>query len=171
MGYSVKPLAIFSGVVVVGLAVIAAGLRLTSHPASARPTPVTPVPSLTHAQFVRAANRVCRREMRAAKAKGLRHPKITNLRTLTRDYRLAVPLFESEAAGVRVLRPPRRDAPTFGRLVSTLGVALRNAHGILHALQTRQVRQAFALSRRQDRLDHHLNALSRKLGLTVCATS
>jgi hypothetical protein len=167
-----RPLAVFGVIVVVGLAVIAVGLRLTDHPASATPPPAAPSPTpLSHAQFVRAANRVCQRELRDSKAKGLRHPKIKNLRTLTRDFRLAVPLFDTEAAGVRVLIPPRSEAARFRRLVTTLGVAQQNAHGILHALQTRQIRRAFLLSRRQDVLDKHLNALSRKLGLTVCAES
>jgi hypothetical protein len=169
----VRPLAVFGGIVLVGLAVIFASLRLTDHSASANPLPASrtaPAP-LSHAQFVRAANRVCGRELRESKARGLRHPKIKNLRTLTRDYRLAVPLFVKEAQGVRVLIPPRTDAPRFARLVRVLRVAIQNAHGILHALQTRQIRRAFLLSRQQDALDKHANAISRTLGLTVCAKS
>ena len=165
-----KPIAIFAGIVLVGLALIVGGLHLTDHSASATPPPPLPTP-LSHAQFVQAANRVCQRELRESKARGLRHPKIKNLRTLTRDFRLAVPLFDREFAGVRVLMPPRSEAARFRHLITILGAAQRNAHGILHALQTRQIGRAFSLSRQQDVLDKRANAISRKLGLTVCAKS
>ena len=166
---AVRPLAIFAGIVVVGVILIAVGLRVTNHPASATPPPL-PTP-LSHAQFVHAANGICERALREGKAKGLRHPNITNLRSLTRDFRLAIPLFIKEAAGVSALVPPRSEAARFRHLVAILGEAQRNAHGILHAVETRQIRRAFLLARQQDVLDKHANAISRKLGLTVCAKS
>jgi hypothetical protein len=54
----VKPLAIFRGIVVVGLVVIFAALRLANHSASADSLPAQPT-APTHAQFVRAGNAVC----------------------------------------------------------------------------------------------------------------
>jgi hypothetical protein len=75
----VKPLAIFGGIVVVGLAVIFVGLRLTDHSASANPLP-TP---LTHAQFLRAGNAVCHRYYREGKAIFKSKPKTLKMLTRT----------------------------------------------------------------------------------------
>lgn len=166
-----KPLAIFAGVVVVGLALIAGGLRLTGSSAGANPSATPMITPLTRTQFVHAADRVCGQELREAKARGLRHPKITSLRSLTRYFRLAVPLFDAEAAGVRVLIPPRSEAAAFRRLTTNLALSEGNANSILHALQTRQIRRAFLFAKRQDVLDKRMNTESRKLGLTVCARS
>src|SRR4029077_14597274 len=59
----VRPIAIFAIIVVVGLIAIEAGLRATGNSASANPLPKTPTP-LTHAEFIRAGNRVCDRYYR-----------------------------------------------------------------------------------------------------------
>lgn len=161
-----KPLAIFTVIVVVGLIVIAGGLRATR---GATPT-VTPPRPLSRAEFVQAANGVCRRTTREAKAreKGLPSPK-KNLRAFTRDMRIAVPFFEKETADVRALIPRLRAGPTLRRLASTLEIAQYNAHSLLHAAETHQIRRLLSFASRADALDKRLNRLSRKLGLTVCA--
>jgi hypothetical protein len=163
-----KLLAIFAAIVVVGLIAIAGGLRATR---GATPS-VTPPKQRSWAQFVRAANGVCRRTMREAKAreKGLPSPK-KNLRAFVRDMRIAIPLFQNETAGVRALIPPLQTGPTVRRLAGTLQMAEHNAHDLLHAAETRQFRRMVSFARRADTLDKRLNALSRKLGLTVCAKS
>jgi hypothetical protein len=169
----VKPLALFASVLVVGLIAIWLGMRMTNHPVSASAASAAPpVPTrLTRAQFVHAANRVCGRELREAKTRGVRHPKIKSLRALKRIYRIVVPMFDKEADGVRALRPPLSEAVLFRRLTRNLSASQRNAHSILHALETGQIRRALSFSKQQDKLDTRMNAESRKLGLTVCAKS
>jgi hypothetical protein len=163
----VKPLAIFGGIIVVGLAVIFAGLRLTSHPASAAPLSTTPAAptSLTHAQFVRAGNAVCLRYYRDDRTIYM-HPK--TLRAITRDLRISIPHVDREVAGLRVLVPPPSDAGTYRRLLRGVGQLDRDAHAILHAFETRQYRRGVLVARSTQHLDKHLNSLSNKLGLKIC---
>src|SRR5262249_30652107 len=145
-----RPFAIFAVIVVVGLIVIAGGLRATQ---GATPT-ITPPKQLSRAQFVRAANSLCRRTMREAKAreKGLPSPR-KSLRAFIRDMRVAIPFYENETAGVHALILRVREGPTLRHLGSTLETAQRNAHGLLHAGETGQIGRMGFLARRQDGLD------------------
>jgi hypothetical protein len=168
----VRPFAIFGVVVVVGGILIAAGLRLTAHSASATPPPnaiPTPTP-LSRAQFVRAANRLCFRNNRQGKAL-FKKPK--TLIMLAREVRLAVPLLDREIAALRALIPPSRDAATYRRLLNDLGPEQREAHIMLHEFETRQWLRGAAAARQLDRLGKQLNRRDdpalKKLGLTVCA--
>jgi hypothetical protein len=157
----VKPLAVFGGIVVVGLAVMFAGLRLTNHSASADPLP-TP---LTHAQFVRAGNAVCDRYYRDDPTI-FRNPK--TVKALTKDMRIAVPFVDREAADLRALLPPLGDADTYRRLLGGLGQMDHNARAMLHAFETGQIRQGVLIARSTARLDSHLNSLANKVGLNIC---
>jgi hypothetical protein len=165
----VKPFAIL-GVVVVGAILLVAGLRLTDHPASATPPPVATTPSatpLSHAQFVRAANGICRRSNRQGKALFKQKPQ--SLRMLRREIRIAVPLADREAAALRALVPPPPDAATWRRLIDHLGVELRDVHAMLHAAETRQWRRMVVVARQLDVQGKRDDPALRKLGLTVCA--
>lgn len=162
-----KPFAIFGGIVVVGLALIVGGLRLTNHSASATPPPATstaPTP-LTHAQFVRAGNAICARYYRDDPTL-FKHPK--TLKMVTKDLRISVPVMEREVAGLRALVPPASDAGTYRRLLAGAGQGVRDARAVLHAFETAQYRRGVLIARHTNHLDKRLNSLSRKLGLTVC---
>jgi hypothetical protein len=162
-----KPLAIFAGVVAVGLVVIVGGLRLTDKSASATPS-VTPPKPLTHAQFVRAANAVCVRYYHEDSTI-YRHPK--TLRALTRDLRISVPALDREVAGLRPLLPPPSDAGTYRRLLRGVAKLQRGAHVVLHAFNTRQYRRGVLAARTLGYLDRHLNSLANRLGLNLCGLS
>lgn len=163
-----KPLAIFVGVVVVGLGVIAAGLHLTGHSASATPPPVTAASA--RAQFVRAGNGVCARYYDGLMTtfEGRSLPKTPKLKT--RYLRLEMPLFEHLYAGLRALVPPGREAGTYRRLLRIARREIRDAHAALHAFETGQAHRVALLERneRRDHLDRRSNTLSRRLGLTIC---
>jgi hypothetical protein len=167
-----KPFAVFAVVVLVGGIVLAVGLRLTDHSASATPPPrATSAPrTLSRAQFVRAANRICLRSDRQGKAV-FRKPK--SLHMLTREFRVAVPLLDREVATLRALMPPSRDAATWRRLLNDLGPEQRQMHVIRHAFETRQWVRGVAAARQLVRLgklvDRRDDPILRKLGLTVCA--
>jgi hypothetical protein len=164
----VRPLAIFGAVVVVGVVLIAAGLRLTDHPASATPPPRTASPTpLSHAQFVRAANAICRRSSR--KGKAIFKKKAKSLTMIARQVRIAVPLFDSEAAALRALAPPSRDAAAWRRLLKHLGQDERQFHAIRHAFETRQWIRGAAIARQLDVTGKRDDPALKKLGLTVCA--
>jgi hypothetical protein len=160
-GDGVKPLAIFGGIVAVGLAVIFVGLRLTDHPTSANPPP-TP---LTHAQFVRAGNAICDRYYRDDPTI-FSNPK--TVKALTKDMRIAVPYVDREAAGLRALLPPPSDAATYRRLLGGLGQVGHAAHAMLHDFETGQIRQGVLIARSTARMDSHLNSLANKVGLNIC---
>jgi hypothetical protein len=161
----VKPFAIFGGIVVVGLVVIFAGLRLTSHSALADPLPAQPT-ALTHAQFVRAGNAVCDRYYRDDPTI-FRNPK--TVKALTRDMQIALPFVDSEDAGLRALVPPSSDAATYRRLLAGLGRVEDAVHAMLQAFQTAGgVREGVLIARATARMDSHLNRLANKLGLNIC---
>lgn len=149
----------------VGLALIAVGLRMTDRPASANPLLTARTP-LSQAQFVRAGNAVCARYYRQIMPILESHPK--TVRALTRYVRNSIPPMEREAAGLRALIPPRRDAATFQRLLRVTGQELRETHAVLHAFETGQVRRGVLLARHAGHLDKPYNALARKIGLSVC---
>ena len=88
---------------------------------------------------------------------------------LTREVRIAVPLFEREVEALRALVPPRRDAVRYQRLLSHIGPEDREVHAMLHAMETRQWRRAVLVARQLDRRDKQDDPLLRKLGLRVCA--
>jgi hypothetical protein len=163
----VKPLAVFGGIVVVGLAVIFVGLRLTDHSASADPLPAAPT-SLTHAQFVREGNAVCDRYYRDDPTI-FRNPK--TVKAFKRDMQIAVPFVDRMAAGLRALVPPPSDAATYRRLLGGLGLQNRAVHAMLHAFETGQIRQGVLIARSTARLDLHLNSLANKVGLNICGLS
>jgi hypothetical protein len=160
----VKPLAIFGGIVLVGLAVIFGGLRLTNHSARAESLPSQPTP-LTHARFVRAGNAVCDRYYRSDPML-FRNPRTA--KALTRAMRIAAPYFDRMAAGLRALVPPRGDAPTYRRLLGGLGQADHALHAMLHAFETGQIRHGVLVARSTARMGSHLNSLAKKLGLNIC---
>jgi hypothetical protein len=160
----VKPLALFGGIVAVGLAAIFVGLRLTDHSASANPLPKP----LTHAQFVRAGNAICDRYYRTDPTL-FKKPK--TLKALTSDLRISIPILDSEAAGLRALVPPPPDAATYQRLLGRLAELEGDAYALLHSFETGQVRRGVLIARHASLLDTRLNSLSRKLGLTVCGLS
>ncbi|HET8751368.1 MAG TPA: hypothetical protein VFM43_02440 [Gaiellaceae bacterium] len=163
----VKPLGIFAGIVVVGLALIVGGLRLTDHSATATPPPA-PMP-LSQAQFVRTGNAVCADYYRALfKSQTISHPQAKTLKMITRGLRIQVPLMDRLATGLRPLVPPRRDAATYRRLLSVLGQELYDAHAVLHAFETGQFRRGVLIARHGGHLDRAYNSLSRKIGLKVC---
>ena len=162
-----KPLGIFAGVVVVGLAVIAAGLHLTGR-SSAKPPPV-PTASV-QAQFVRAGNGVCARYYQELMTtfEGRSLPKTPKLKA--RYLRLGMPSLERLYAGLRALVPSARDAGTYRRLLTIARRELHDAHVALHAFETGQDGRVALLERTERR--HHLsrryNSLSRRVGLTIC---
>ena len=160
-----KPLGIFVGIVVVGLALIVGGLRFTDHKASANPLPTAPTP-LTHAQFVRAGNAICARYYRVD-AKLSKRPAKT-LKMVTRYLRLEVPAVDRELAGLQALVPPRNEAGGYRRLLRGAKQLDDDAKAILHAFETGQYRRGVLIARQTPNLNRWLNPLARKLGLSVC---
>jgi hypothetical protein len=159
-----KALAIFAGVVVVGLGAIALGLQATGGSA---PSAATPPVRLTHAQFVRAANGVCRRFARKGNAIFKKKPK--TLKQLARGLRIAFPLLQREEASLRAVTPPAADFATDTRLLREFSVAVHDFHAMLHGVKTRQILRVVVFARQADRLGKRLDRTARKLGLTVCA--
>jgi hypothetical protein len=164
-----KPLALFGGIVVVGLAVLFAGLRLTDHSARASATLPPPVPSAS-AQFVRAGNGVCARYYQELMTtfEGRAQPKTSKMEA--RYLRLEMPSVERLYAGLRALVPPERDAGDYRRLLRIARRELRDAHVALRAFETGQLRRERLIERaeRRDHLDRRSNTLSRRIGLTIC---
>lgn len=164
-----KPLAIFGGVLVVGLAVIFAGLRLTDHSAGATPPPAPPAQA-TSAQFVQTGNGVCARYYRELMLalEGRSLPKTTRMKA--RYLRLEMPAVDHLYAGLRGLVPPQRDAADYRRLMRIARRELHDAHLALHDYETGQVRRERLIERgeRRDHLDRRSNSLSRSIGLTIC---
>ncbi|HEX5173940.1 MAG TPA: hypothetical protein VFV91_07335 [Gaiellaceae bacterium] len=163
----VKPLGIFVGVVVVGVAVIAAGLHLTDRSASAKP--VVPTASV-QAQFVRAGNGVCARYYQELMAtfEGRSSPKTPTSKA--RYLRLEMPLIEQVYAGLRALVPPGREAGPYRRLLRIARREIHDDHLALHAFETGQAHRVVLLERdeRRDHLSRRSNSLSRRVGLTIC---
>jgi hypothetical protein len=164
----VKALGIFAGIVVVGLALIVGGLRLTDHAARGNPVAAAPVARapLTHTQFVRAGNAVCARYYRVDAPLAKKPPK--TLKMVTRYLRVEVPAIDRETAGLRALLPPRDDVGAYRRLLRGVGQVDRDAHAILHAFETGQFRRGVLIARRIPSFNRRLNPLARKLGLAVC---
>lgn len=163
-----KPVALFGGIVVVGLVVIGAALRLTDHSASATP----PLASKLSAQarFVRAGNGVCARYYNELMAnfEGRSMPKTPKMRA--KYLRIELPLFERLYAGLRALVPPDRDAGDYRRLLRIARREVRDAHVAIHAYETGQAHPVALIERdeRRDHVDRRSNSLSRKIGLTIC---
>lgn len=165
----VKPLGLFAGTVVVGLAVIFVGLRLTSHSANASPvlaTPTAPKP-LTQAQFDRAGNAICVRYYRVDAPLSKSRPK--TLRAVTRNLRIDIAAFDRETISLRALVPPPNDAGMYRRLMRGVGRGGRDIHALLHDFETGQYRLGVLKARHlSPALERHVNHLARKLGLKIC---
>ena len=164
-GATVKPLAIFGAVVVVGLIAIEVGLRATAHTASATPPP-TP---LTQAQFVQRGNAVCAVYNRSAKAVLTPNPK--TFRAATRELQRWMPLVQRDVAGLRALVPPVSDDATYRSLLAVMTQEDAEVHSILHDFETGQYQRGVLLLRQGSHLDNRFNSLARTLGLTACATT
>lgn len=162
-----KPLAVFAGILVVGLAVIFAVLRLTAHPASADPLPV-PQSSLTKSRFVRTGNGTCARYYQQLEANFEGRPRPNSRKMYVQYLRIAIPLAGRLDAGLRALVPPRRDAAAYRRLLRGAAQEVSDARAALHAFESGQVRRGQRIERDGDHLSNRLNSLSRKVGLTIC---
>ena len=159
----------FVAIVVVGGIVIALGLRLTNHPASATPLP-TP---LSRAQFVRAADGVCLRAERqakaTAKAEHLKKQKRPTLKLLAKALRIAVPWNDEMRASLSRLDPPRADLATYRLLLTRLAEHGRGVRSMLHLVETGQIRSLTGAAHHVDVVERRqLPPLWRKLGLTAC---
>jgi hypothetical protein len=159
-----KAFAIFAGIVVVGVIVIAVGLRLTNHSASATPVP-TP---LSHAQLVRTANSDCLQARREFDKHRISVPRRPNLRTLLRFFRIAVPRIDKVAGTLSGLAPPSTDQVSYQRLLNALAAEGRAGGRMLHDLETRQVRSGLLVAREVDAIEKRARRLERKLGITAC---
>ena len=124
-----------------------------------------PPKPLSHAQFVRAADRACRRANRRAK----RLKKVTSAEAFLFDLKLVIPIFEGEIGDLRPLAPPRADAARFQQMLSTLDAEDLLANHLLLEFESRHIRSVKGLAKRLDVIGKHSNRLARKLGLTVCA--
>ena len=166
----VKPLGIFAGIVVIGVVLIAAGLRLTDRSASAMPP--LPIPT-AQAQFVRAGNGVCARyyEEVMATFEGRETPKTVKMDA--RYIRLGMPAMVRLYAGLRALVPPRSQVRTYRRLLRVAGRELHRARAELHAFEAGQAGRARLIDRhaRRQHFDRRYNSLSREVGLTICGLS
>ena len=160
-----RAFAIFAGVVVVGLIVIAVGLRLTSNPASA--TPPMP-PRLTHAQLVRTANSNCLQARRQFDKQGFKASGRPTLRKLRRFLRAAIPRLKSVAETLARLEPPLTDQVSYRRLLYALAAESRAGRSMLHDVETGQIRRGLFAGRHVDAIEKRARRLERKLGLTAC---
>ena len=123
-----------------------------------------PPPALSHADFVRAADRACERNRRAEKA----IPNPTDLASLIHGLQRAVPVLEHEIVTLRSLHPPSRDAAAFGRVLKDLDAQDLAGTQLIDSLSAHQVRRSKALGRRLDTLGKQLRRLDRRLGLRAC---
>jgi hypothetical protein len=166
----VKPLALFVGVVVVGVGVIFLGLRLTDHSAKASPAPTPPVAPkpLTQAQFDRAGNAICARYYHLEVP--LSEKPAKTLRAITRVLRIDTAAWDRQAASLRALVPPPNDAGTYRRLMRGAARFSRDLHAVLHDFETGQYqRGALNATQLTPARVRPLNRLTRTLGLNICA--
>jgi hypothetical protein len=121
-----------------------------------------PPQTLSHAQFVRAADRVCARAAR--RLKRLRKPK--TIEQLSSEFQnFFIPTFESEIGALRLLAPPPRDAARFRLLLATLDSGDLLANHVLDSINARQVRRVKNLERQIRVVGKRAHALRKKLGL------
>lgn len=166
----VKPLGLFVGVVVVGLAAILLGLHMTDHSANASPPPTTPAAPkpLTQAQFDRAGNAICVRYYRVEAP--LSEKQAKTLKAVTRYLRIDTAAFDQETASLQALAPPPNDAGTYRRLLRGVGRFSRGLHALVHDFETGQYRRgALNATQLTPALSRRLNHLARTLGLNICA--
>jgi len=126
-----------------------------------------PAKTLSHGRFVYLANRACARAN--GRAKRIKNP--TSFETFVAGLRKAIPVFESEIVDFRALAPPPSDAASFRRLLATLDAEDLAGHGLLDAVEARQVRRGKTLARRVDVLSKRFNKRATKLGLRICTRS
>jgi hypothetical protein len=129
-------------------------------------TKKTPPPkTLSHAQFVHAANRACARfERRAKRLKPSRNID----RVVAQDRRIVVPAFERLLFELRGLEPPTSEAAAFRRMLATLNEEDIVVHNLLDAVDARQPGQVRRLLRRSKVLSKRLESRSAKVGLRHC---
>jgi hypothetical protein len=128
---------------------------------------LTPQPKpLSHARFVRAANRACARATRRVRA--IKKP--TNALAVLADLRrFVVPRYERLLFVLRGLAPPPADAVAFRRMLTTFNDFDQVVHHALDAVDARQIPQAKRLARHLDLVGRRIHLRAKKLGLRICA--
>ena len=138
-----KPLGLFVAIVVVGLVLIAGGMKALGGTSDGAPHPATP---LTPAQFKRASLHFClsvRAEVKAIIARG----KPRNLREATADIRDYTRFMDRMTAELNALVPPPAAAASFGRERRKLDAFDGAMHRLDHLAETRQWRRFVFLVR------------------------
>jgi hypothetical protein len=124
-----------------------------------------PPKTLSHVQFIRAADRVCTRFRR--QAKGLAK-KPASLAAEERQAELALATYERVIFDLRGLTPPPSDAGAFQRLLATLDAEDLVAHKLGDSIDAGQVRQERTFTSQFSVLRARLQSLAVKLGLRTC---
>lgn len=136
-----RPLVLFAAILLVGLAVLAIGMKATGgNPGLPNAKPLSP------RQFRRANQHIClfvRGQLESLVARG----KPRNLRQAATYLRRAVSIFDQLRTDYYGLVPPRSDAAAFRRLLRHLDVADRAMHRLNHLSETRQWRSLVLLVR------------------------
>jgi hypothetical protein len=120
-----------------------------------------PPKTLSHAQFVRAADRACVRFGR--QTKGLKKP--TSFETFDRTMRVATRAYEQTLFTLRGLAPPATDATAFQRLLSGLDAQDKLIHSLTYAVDAHQLGRTKVLVRRLRVIGKRDKSNARRLGL------
>jgi uncharacterized lipoprotein YajG len=146
--------------------VLAASLLAGCDVMGSTQTKGPPPKTLSHAQFVRAADSACARAERKTRA----FKKSANLAVVEAELRnVFIPAQEHLLVVFRQLTPPRADAAGFQQMLGTFDRLDLAIHQLLDAADAQQVGRGKQLVARLDLLGKRLDAQAAKLGLPTCA--